>query len=63
MGVTMDKKISVKEKIVEIIQSEGYDLFTACEMADNCIKEFMSSKDRKATYYVGKSSFTLIKKG
>ena len=51
--------MSVKETIIEIIRKEGYDFFTAAEIATKAIKEFMASNKPTETYHIGHTSFTL----
>ena len=57
----MDRKITLKEKIVEICQQSGYDFISSCEMATDTIKRFKESGEKKKTFYIGKMSFTLKK--
>lgn len=54
--------MTVKEQIVEIIQSQGYDLLTACELADETIKEFLESGYKSNTYTIGNRRFKLERK-
>lgn len=51
--------MSTKEKIIEILQSVGYDFITACEYATNAIKEFNESGDSAMTFNVVANGFVL----
>lgn len=52
--------MSVKEQLVEIIQSQGYDLFTACELADTIIREMKEEKGKKKRTYYLKGEYSTI---
>lgn len=54
--------MTVKERLVEIIQSAGYDMLTACELAEQVIREVKQDTRRKIVYYVGNVEI-IIKKG
>ena len=54
--------MSIKEQLVGIVQAEGYDFMTACELVSRCMAEFAQSGRAAATYYIGKSQFTLRQK-
>jgi len=55
-------KAPVKETIVELLRKEGYDFITACEIANNTIKEFKNSGKKKARYvFKSGTSITLQK--
>ena len=58
-----DAKSTVKEQIVELIQSQGYDFITTCEMATDAIDEFLNQSEPRRTFYIGACSWTLEKKG
>lgn len=49
--------MTVREQIVKIIQEEGYDTVTACELADKAIAETPAGK--AIDWIVGKTTFTL----
>ena len=51
--------MNTKDKLVDLIRSEGYDFITACELASECIKKFLESGQKRAIYHIGKTSFTL----
>ena len=53
----------IKERLIELIQSQGYDVLTACKLADEIIKEVKQDKRKKITYYIGNIQFTIKKKG
>ena len=55
--------MTVKEQIIELIQSQGYDFLTACEMASEAIQEFLTQPEPRRTFYIGACSWTLKKKG
>lgn len=44
--------MSVKEQIVKMLQSCGYDLFTACEYASEAIAEFEQSGKSAMIYNI-----------
>ena len=54
-------KLSVKEQIIELIQSQGYDFISSCEMATDAINEFLNQAQPRRTFYVGACSWTLEK--
>ena len=51
-----------KEQLVEIIQSEGYDFISACEIAIAFIEELKKSKPGINTFSIGTTTIK-IKKG
>lgn len=51
--------MTIKEQLVEIIRKQGYDFVSACELADNYIKEFKASGKHQQRYAVGRTIFTL----
>ena len=52
----------MKEKLVEIIMSQGYDMFTAGADADRVLDEFRKSDKQKQMFYCGKVGIELSKK-
>ena len=44
--------MSVKEQLIELIRSQGYDFFTAAELAHNCLEEFKASGKTEEIYHV-----------
>jgi hypothetical protein len=44
--------VSVKEQLIELIRAEGYDFFTAAELAHNCLEEFKASDKTEEIYHV-----------
>lgn len=52
----------IRDRLVDIIRNEGFDFFTAHELANRCIAEFKASNKKKATYYIGKASFVIARK-
>jgi hypothetical protein len=54
---------TVKETIVELIQSQGFDFITACEMYEQAKNEFLNGLCKRRTFYVGACSYTLELKG
>ena len=55
--------MTIKEQIVELVQSQGYDFMTACELATDAINEFITQDNPSRTFYLGACSWTLEKKG
>ena len=51
--------MNTKDKLVDLIRSEGYDFITACELASECIKEFQESGLPSHRYHIGRVWFTL----
>lgn len=62
-GSRKDNTVSIKEKLVQIIQSAGYDMLTACELADKYLQEIKADKRRKIVYYIGNRKIIINKKG
>lgn len=56
------KDITIKEQIVELIMSQGYGFFYACEMVTKVLEELKVKKPGVYKYSIGKVSFS-IKKG
>ena len=44
--------MSVKEQLIELIRAEGYDFFTAAELAHNCLNEFLASGKSEEIYHL-----------
>jgi len=57
-------KMSVKEQIIEGLRQNGYDYFTAAEIASNTIREFLASGDTERLYWLenGRFQITLCRK-
>ena len=53
--------MTIKERLVEIIASEGFDLVTACEMASTTIAEFKASDKARVCYVVRGTTFVLTR--
>jgi hypothetical protein len=49
----------MREQLIAIIQREGFDTPSACEMADRLIADFTSGGNTMQRYTVGRTSFTL----
>lgn len=54
--------MTAKEQMVDIIIAQGYDMLTACELADKAIEEFKQSGKQRETYTIGNVLFTLTYK-
>ena len=59
----IEEKMTVKEQIVELICSQGYDLVTACELYEQALQEFLNGYEPTRTFYIGACSYTLEKQG
>ena len=44
--------MNVKDELVELIRCAGYDFISACEYADDLLKEFKESGKSKQKYYI-----------
>lgn len=54
--------MTIKEKIVEMMQRAGYDFMTACEEAERMIQEFRRSSRLQSRYFIkGGGAFTVRK--
>lgn len=53
---------TTKLELMDMIMSQGYDLFSAGKIAEDCIAEVMAGPDNVCNYYIGKIKIT-IKKG
>jgi hypothetical protein len=42
--------MSVREAIIEKVMAAGYDMFIACEQADEIIAEFKASGEKRKTW-------------
>jgi hypothetical protein len=49
----------MKDQLVELVQAQGYDFMTACELVSKCLCEFIASGKPSAKYDIGGASFTL----
>jgi len=52
---------TIKEQIVKLCQSQGYDFFQSCEMVTTILTELKAKKTGQYNYNIGKVSFTLVK--
>lgn len=43
---------TVRERLIAMVRSAGYDVLTACEKADEVIKEFKESEKETETYHI-----------
>lgn len=49
----------MKAQLIELVRAEGYDFVTAAGLVSQCLAEFKASGKRRATYHIGRSSFTV----
>ena len=61
-GKRKKNPITVKEKIISLLQEEGYDFYTAAQEAHRVITVFRGSPEKRALFNIGRLSFTLVKK-
>ena len=56
-----NEKMTVKEQIIEGLRENGFDFFSAAEIATNVIREFLASgeKERKHWLVNGRFQVTL----
>lgn len=54
---------TMREQLIALIQAEGYDVVTACELAVKTIAEFKASGKKTARYHIGHTSFTIARNG
>jgi hypothetical protein len=51
----------VNVQIADILKTQGYDYFTALEIAHQTIIEFRACDESSLTYHIGSQAFTLKK--
>lgn len=51
----------MREKLISLIQAEGYDMITACELATDCIARFKASGLKQQNYTIGNTTFTIAR--
>jgi hypothetical protein len=54
--------MTVKETLVEALRAEGYDFFTACEIASATIREFLTSGKKEQLVGIARQQFRLARK-
>ena len=54
--------LTTKEALVEMAREYGYDFITACEIAEDTIREFLQSGKQRETYVIGGATVTLGRK-
>ncbi len=51
----------IKELIIKYLQQTGYDILTACQLADDKIKELqVMPSGTKVTFQCGNAGFTIM---
>lgn len=51
-------RTTIKERLVGLIQKEGYDFLTSCTIATDCMEEFRLSGTKTKTYCIGDGNTT-----
>ena len=52
----------MKERLIEILKADGYDIISACEIVQGLIDRMKESKPGDYKFYVGNNGFIVVRK-